>query len=577
MTVRNPLDAQRLIGTVVEVSPSSVRVDLPDAVGDASRTVHGHRLSGGRVGDFVLISVGPGAVVGLITGVQLLGAERKELRPGLGEQAETNPVGTVQLLASLDLTNGDLAAGVRTYPNLGCRVYAMASVVLTQLLEGTGEHKAAVTLDIASVGEERIDLSIRPEDLLGRHCAILGATGGGKSWTLARLVEACAAHRSKLILLDASGEHQGLPFATHAHFGDSEEEDGNSVKVSMPYTELDESDLFAIFRPAGQTQLPRLRLAVRSLKLARLLGDHEMARDGWIRKQGQPIAALAAEHDRFAKELNNPKADFDVGLLTRQIRAECVWPTDYNDATRYGGLNERDFAACVSLLSRVEAALVSPDLASIFDPGETTPLSSVVSSFLGDPSQRVLCVSLAKLGFTADVREIVANAIGRHLIERARQAAFKARPLVICVDEAHHFVNKQLGDEWTAYPLDAFDLVAREGRKYGLTLVLATQRPRDLPDTTLSQVGSLIVHRMTNQRDRDVVSAAASELDRTAASLIPGLLPGQALMVGGRLPLPLIVDIKAPMAKPDSSGPDFQSAWAQSDGGPDVAPGPSDL
>lgn len=570
--MENALDSERLIGTVVEVSASSARVDLPEAVGDTSRSLHGHPLSGGKVGDFVLVSVGQGAVVGLITGVQLLGAERKELRPGLGEPVATNPIGTIQFLASLDLATGRLVAGIRTYPNLGCRVYAMHSRVFTRLLARVGDLDQGVTLDLASVGPERTDLPILPEDLLGRHCAILGSTGGGKSWTLARLAEACAMHRSKLILLDASGEHWRLPFAVHAHFGELAEENRKSINVSMPYTELDESDLFAIFRPAGQTQLPKLRLAVRSLKLARLLGEHPIVHDGRIRKQGQPIGAIALEHDRMATQLNNPRAEFDIALLTRQIHAECVWPTDFNDPTRYGGLNERDYAACVSLLSRVEAALVSPDLACILNPGGIEPLSAVVTRFLNDPEQRVLCVSLARLGFTADVREIVANAIGRHLIDRARKGEFKKAPVVVCVDEAHHFLNRQVGDELATYPLDAFDLIAREGRKYGLTIVLATQRPRDLPETTLSQIGSLIIHRMTNQRDRDVVMSAASELDRSASTLIPGLLAGQALVVGGRMPLPLIVDIKPPLAEPDSSGPNFQNAWREHEAEEDAAP-----
>ena len=559
----NPIDPQRLIGTVVEVSGSDARIDLPNAVGDTSRRLHGQSISDGRVGDFVLIAVGASAVIGLITGVQLFGTERRELRPRFGERSGTNPIGSVQLLATVDLASGRVAAGIRTYPNLGCRVYAMSSSTFTRLLTRVSGGEADVTLDIASLGAEKTDFPVLPEDLLGRHCAILGATGSGKSWTLSRLAEACAAHESKLILLDASGEHWELPSATHAHFGEMEAEDRESIEVSMPYTELEENDIFAIFRPAGQTQLPKLRLAIRSLKLAKLLGEHDIVHtDGWIPKQGRPIAAIATEHDGFAAELNSPRADFDIDLLTRQVHAECVWPTDFNDPTRYGNLNERDYAACVSLLSRIETALVSPDMSCIFNPGDAEPLSGVIDRFLADPEQRVLCLSLARLGFTADVREIVANAIGRQLIDRARSGEFKESPLVVCVDEAHHFLNKQLGDEWVSYPLDAFDLIAREGRKYGLALVLATQRPRDLPETTLSQVGSLIVHRMTNQRDREVVISAASELSRGASSLIPSLLAGQALFVGGRLPMPVIVDIKPPSSEPDSTGPDYQSRWS---------------
>jgi len=130
-----------------------------------------------------------------------------------------------------------------------------------------------------------------------------------------------------------------------------------------------------------------------------------------------------------------------------------------------------------------------------------------------------------------------------------------------CLDEAHQFLNKSLGDEYTRYPLDAFDLIAKEGRKYSLSICIATQRPRDIPDAVLGQMGTLLVHRLTNDGDRKVVERAAGDIDKSAAAFLPALAPGQALLLGVDYPIPLVISITPPTAKPDSRGPDFQTHW----------------
>jgi uncharacterized protein len=117
----------------------------------------------------------------------------------------------------------------------------------------------------------------------------------------------------------------------------------------------------------------------------------------------------------------------------------------------------------------------------------------VIRNFLAS-DESVLRLSLRQLSFRESIREIVANAIGRHLLELGRQGAFVERPLVILVDEAHLFLNQQIGDAHWTYELDAFELIAKEGRKYALTTGLATQRPRDIPEGVLSQIGTFIVH-----------------------------------------------------------------------------------
>ena len=111
----------------------------------------------------------------------------------------------------------------------------------------------------------------------------------------------------------------------------------------------------------------------------------------------------------------------------------------------------------------------------------------------------------------------------------------------------------------------AFDLLAKEGRKYSLSMCIATQRPSDIPEGVLSQIGTLLVHRLTNERDRHVVEQASDELDRSAAEFLPTLAPGQAVLIGVAFPIPLTLQILPPNAPPDSKGPRFQDQWARAE------------
>jgi uncharacterized protein len=86
---------------------------------------------------------------------------------------------------------------------------------------------------------------------------------------------------------------------------------------------------------------------------------------------------------------------------------------------------------------------------------------------------------------------------------------FRTRPVIAVLDEAHQFLGTTVGDEYASVKLESFGIVAKEGRKYGLTAIMATQRPRDIPHDVLSQLGTLIVHRLTNDEDRHAVGHVA--------------------------------------------------------------------
>lgn len=420
-------------------------------------------------------------------------------------------------------------------------------------------------LDIAVLPFSRDTMiSIAPESLFGRHCAVLGATGGGKSWTLARLIEESNRYRSKIILIDATGEFhtQTGDEVVHRHLcNDSEAVGRGSVEVALPHSRLTESDLFALFQPSPQSQAPRLRAAIKSLKL--ISKKPSLGTDGLFKKANLPRAPYELAAMEFAADLDKPAASFEISKLASQIVEECIWPTGRGaDTNNFGGANDTDLGYCANLIARIEYLVSSGDLACLFKPENKADLMSEIHDFYSKEEKRLFVLSLRELSFANNIREIVVNALGRLLLNAARRGQFSERPIIVFLDEAHQFVGKTLGDELTKLRLDSFELIAKEGRKYSLNLCLATQRPRDIGQGILSQMGTYLVHRLTNPEDRELIEKAAGDLDRSAASFIPTLAAGQAILIGIDFPIPVTLQMLEPTNKPASFGPKYQEHWA---------------
>ena len=425
--------------------------------------------------------------------------------------------------------------------------------------EGKDDNSVMLELGTVDVAQEST-ISIKPERLFGRHCAILGATGGGKSWTTARVLEECLKYRSKLILIDATGEYRGFSgaYIEHCHLGQPVNMAATSAPCSLPSTSFLESDFVALFEPAGKIQGPKMRAAIRSLRLAKL--KPVLAPTGFIKKIDQSKGAIhAAESDpSVSAKLDDPSQSFEVKLLPIQIQHECVWPDAFNDTSKWGK-EDGNFAHCLALVARINGVLVSPAFKCVFESTDG-PLTDKISNFISS-DRRLLRICLSGIAHEFNAREILANVIGRYLLTKARNSAFLERPLVVVVDEAHNFLGRHIGAEDYTAKLDAFELIAKEGRKYGLNICLSTQRPRDITEGVLSQMGTLIVHRLTNDQDRAVVERACGEIDRSASAFLPNLRPGEAAIIGADFPIPLTIQIRKPQTRPKSDGPNFQEHW----------------
>ncbi|MEH6541338.1 ATP-binding protein [Halopseudomonas sp.] len=558
---RGLLRPELFLGVAASITARAVGVNLSEAGRPSGAHFSGGRYGRGEVGEFVLIEGQQSLILGRISEIKVREPERRGITRDFSGNTDMDALGQIQLLGCVATDRLRVTAGVDAYPRLGDRIYAAPHrfiALLPQLMEVSGAEVPSVSLELGTIDTAHESVvSVKPERLFGRHCAILGATGGGKSWTTARIIEECLRHRSKLILIDATGEYRDFhsEHVTHRHLGVPPISAAQSERSSLPPTSFLESDFIALFEPSGKVQGPKLLAAIQSLRLAAL--EPGLARDGLIVKENSVKRDFFNAMYKHAVAVNNPAQEFNVSLLPRQIINECV--QDYGD-TKWKGRNEAEIGYCASLITRINGILRSPTMSFVFSDSAFPSITSSLTSFLSD-EQRLFRIDLSAVAYEFNAREIVANAIGRHLLSTARNGDLKKRPLVVIVDEAHNFLGRHLGSDDYQAKLDAFEIIAKEGRKYGLTVCLASQRPRDITEGVLSQMGTLIVHRLTNERDREVVERACGEIDRAASAFLPNLRPGEAAIIGTDFPIPMTIQIKEPDTKPLSDGPRYQECW----------------
>lgn len=553
------LHANLFIGTVSNVSASSVQIILNTANSPSAMQYLGARYGKGEVGEFVLIEGQVNLVLGRII----------EVKNENHFSNKDESLGKIQLLGSIAMDSLKVTAGVEYYPRLGDKAYSAPHNLIAKIPELMSTEQSEINIQIGTIDNaHNSQIYIKPEKLFGRHLAILGSTGGGKSWTTSKILEECLKFNSKIILLDATGEYSNLVNTQiqHVHIVEPINPHVNSEQCYIPPESFQESDFIALFEPAGKVQAPKFKEAIKSLRLAKLCAEEFSTGIIMKHSQSKSLYNQKMSNSTIASQVDNPSTPFDVTKLCIQIEQECVYHSGGTfsnpDNTRWGSRDDASYSNCLTLLTRINGVLNSTAFKSIlFSSSNSSQLVDKINIFVDDTNKKLLRVDLSGVSFEYKAREIIANVIGRYLLTEARSNKYQEKPLLVFVDEAHNFLGKHIGSEDTVAKLDAFELIAKEGRKFGLNICLATQRPRDITDGVLSQMGTLIVHRLTNELDRNVVERACGEIDKSASSFIPNLQPGEAVIIGNDFPIPLTVQIGIPSTPPTSSGANYQKSW----------------
>lgn len=566
----SPHDSNRRIGSLVDVSATEAKINLTKAGSGEQTWILGTRLPVGEVNEFVFIDCGQLSILARVVKVWLENGERLSVEGLNDSHPNNNPIGIVQLLVSVDVETGFNHRGVKQYPRLGAQVYAAHPKLVSMLAEGVLNTNANdLQLPIAEMPHDSsVSIGITPEKLFSRHCAILGSTGGGKSYTMANLMESVYAHGGKILLLDATGEYENLPCESY-YVGENVNAKVGQ-KVTYPHWMFTDTDLRTLLRPSAQSQAPKLDAAIQSLRVVtqyHRVHNHGLPISGnfTLEKAGKTKATFESAIQQISPI--EKQIPWLFSCLAKQIIEECIWPNGGTaNAPRpeiWGGRADNDVGHCLNLISRIQAMSANTNFRWMIDCDHSLKsIPTLLEEFCLSSGAKILRLDLSAIPFEANAREILVNAIGRKLLSFARHAKVShENPLLVFIDESHQFLNKRVGDESSKSDLDAFGDIAKEGRKYGLNVVIATQRPRDIPEDVLSQIGTLIVHRLTNEKDQEIVKKAVGSIDQRSASFLPVLGQGEALLLGVDFPFPMTVKIKTPKAKPESRSASFSMVW----------------
>jgi len=559
-----PFNYHYFVGYVSQVTPQYVKIHFPSSTLLSKFVFSGEEFNGGLVGTYISIEGENYGFVGQLQEIEVPEKERLSLSETAFKNQEFHPTAKAEILLSFDLFDmGKVTKGANTYPTIGAKVFVCTREFVQKYVRGFGQKESEeILMDIGYLNSDnQTEVTVSQQSFFGRHCAVVGTTGGGKSWSLSKLIEEARKNNTKCILLDPTGEYAELQgqhciLAQNAYFS---------------YKKLTISDLFFLLKPSERAQAPKLLEAIKTLKtleIAKVKGGLDSyfinGRDkNLLPKANRNKVEFVQFQRKYYEEIDSDELDFEIRYLARQIQYECIWEIDNKDSNSWGGRSEQDSANCISLVTRTNAFVNDRNYKKILGIGNVDDkqdlADTIVKFFDPDNKNTLLRIGFEKVGYDFNVREIIANALAKYLLNMARDKIFKQKPTIFFLDEAHQFLNKRITDDsFTAYSLNAFDQIAKECRKYGLFLCIATQMPRDIPVGTLSQMGTFLVHRLINFHDKEAIKQSCATANSSTLAYLPVLGEGEAILTGVDFPMPLLLKVSPPKEKPDSGTPQFK-------------------
>jgi DNA helicase HerA-like ATPase len=449
--------------------------------------------------------------------------------------AELGLVG--ELWRATDGTAASFNRGVTVYPGLGDRVRVATKAELTLAFCGSG----ARSVRVGCIRQDAsIDARVRVDDLLGKHFAILGTTGTGKSCTTALILRAIleehpAAH---IVLLDPHNE-----YATAF---------GELAEVISPWN----------------MQLPLWLLNFEEA-IEVLVGDPERKQEIEILQELIPLAKSRYAAGRQAENQKIRRGILDHGRFT----VDTPVPYRISDLTglideRMGKLeNKRDLAPYRNLKSRIDT--ISQDGRYAFMFGSLTVydgMAQILSRIFRVPVQGKPITILELTGIPTEIVNVVVSVLCRMTFDFALWSEGKVPVTLVC-EEAHRYVplNANAGFEPCKR---AIAKIAKEGRKYGASLCIVTQRPAEIDPTILSQCNTVFALRMSNDRDQAIVASAISDTGSGLLEFLPALGQRESLAFGDGVALPVRIKFdELPRDRlPRSSTAKFSEKWQTSVG-----------
>lgn len=564
------------LGRVINVNSYNVEVEVSNEIPSCSPIIEGRVYRIGQIGTLVKFPVGSIIIYGIVTSVSN--------SPNNIDRDFTNhyepDFGTrflqVQLIGE-KIGNYDFEKGLGTYPTINDEVHI---VIEDDLKTIYGEKKAGLIEIGKHATSENLPIFLDLQNMVLRHSAILGSTGSGKSNTTAKIIKTIIEDYpgSRIVLIDPHGEYSSA-FEGDAKVYRIDDED-NPLYIPFWAMNFDELGVFLVGRKPGEEKPEdkRLREKVLELKLKNInelkcgkVNNEYVTADSpipfdikqmWYDFNREVFATYSVGdsngQNRETEEIieeGNP-----LKLVPAKFR-----PYSPGAAVPYKSKNQTMNTYEMKISSRLRDSRFD----FIFNPGEYgsvegKDIDDLLKSWV-DHDKKLTILDLSGIPF--DLIDISVGLITRVIFDSMFWGRFetytgRSRPLLMVYEEAHSYLPKiEINNHIFGYARKAVEKIFKEGRKFGIGAMVVTQRPSEISETILAQVGTFISLRLTNSGDKGQVQSAAPNNMSSLIELLPSLRIGEAIVLGEAIKIPTRVKIKLVEPRPDSNDPPVVECW----------------
>lgn len=449
--------------------------------------------------------------------------------------------------------------GIDSFPQISSRCYCIAGTNLQNFMNILGKDIATEKrLNIGKfMMDTHADAVLDGNKFFQRHAAILGSTGSGKSWCVANILEKASRLKyASIIVFDMHGEYKALtdgPERIAELFriaGPGDLGEATPETLYLPYWLLNREELLSMILDRSDMNAPNQ--ASRFTKHVRELKAITLNQNG-----------LEEVKNTFTVDSPIP---FSMQALLRKL--------DADDTTKGVGTGGKPVKGewegkLTRFISRLKTKIEDKRYGFMFQPPEGIQdygwLASMLCSLLGynENKKGIRVIDFSEV--PSDILPVVTGTLARLLYNVQFWMAPESRcPFTIVCDEAHLYLPiKEDADTVQKQALYNFERIAKEGRKYGVSILAVSQRPADVSKTILSQCNNFIVLRLTNERDKNVIKNLMPDSLKSTIEFLPLLDVGEALAVGDAILLPskIILDKPEYSHRPMSATKNFWDEW----------------
>ena len=574
MTERDPT----CIGRVRHVLGATVTVALdPDLAGTAP-IYHGRLQPVGQIGSLVRI---PQGLVDLVATVSLVGIAELSgpVQPAESVQHDERWL-QVQLLGEIDRGTGRFQRGVGSYPGLDDPVHFATAEQLQSIFPPPDDKNLRLGRLAAA---EEVPVCVDTSRFVVRHAAIVGSTGSGKTSAVASLLQGFVKggwQAANIVVIDPHGEY------ARALTGNASIKSVLAVgneQLRVPFWALQAADILRIFSglPGGSATFVNRYTELVTAARRQFVEDADwLTLDPTAVTADTPvpfdIRAVWHQLDAENNETRTKAGDPDTACRADDGDAAALRPTKFQPYGPGGQPPHKGpfHGAYGTTPELLRLGLLDPQLRFFqepaADPAGSDPLVEVIQDWLGGTHPvSVLDFSGVPTAAADLAIGVVLNLIFEVSLRCNPEGPGIGRPspVLVVLEEAHRY----LGDNASRLTRDSANRIAREGRKYGVGLLLVTQRPTELPDTALAQCGTLVALRLSNSEDQNTIRAALPDAIAGLAAVLPSLRTGEGVVSGEAMILPARVLFDLPNPKPLADDPSLDP-WRRDPYVPNVAP-----